>query len=83
MAYVECFDFGVLMSSLKSTKTPDSKFSKMVRDFPAGKTSLQISHLITHICPSKQTRLIAQWVTMTGHPSQQVQLNSIPIICMH
>ena len=50
----------------------------MVRDLLVGKTSLQISHLITDLlCPSKQ---IAQWVTSHWSPQQ---LNSIPFIRMH
>jgi len=55
------FDLWVLIRSLKSTKRPASRFSKMVRDLVAGKISLQILHSITDLlCPSKQIRLIAQ-----------------------
>ena len=45
MVCVECFDLGVLMRSLKSTKKPDSRFSKMVR--PASRKDL-IANLTFH-----------------------------------
>jgi len=70
MVCMEYFDIWVLMRSLKSTKRPVRRFSKMIRDLITEKTSLQISHSITDLlCPSKQIRLIAQW--MTSHWSPQ------------